>query len=755
VEVWRRITSRWRNPPDKQAQNTLASLQRASLQRHSSAVNRLTVLAVVLMLWALGIFSKLVTLQILEHAKYSSIARSQQEHQIDIPAPRGSILDRNGQPLAISVPVASVSVNPQQIQNLRVATEVLGNILNLDQQTLFGRLDWARRNHKGFMWVKRRIDPFETDRLKAMHLDWVTFHTESQRHYPKGEVASHVLGAVYKDEEGAAGVERTLDKVLRGRDGSERLVMDVKRRGLDSHVDSAPQAGVALTLTIDERMQYVAERELKAGVEAKHARSGSAIVMNPYTGEILALANYPTYDPNLPPKEGDDPIARFDLGTSVPFEPGSVFKVVTLAAALETTNLRPDTLIPTGGGVLVLPGRVIHESHHGYGTITMQEVLEKSSNIGAIMIGTRVGRENMYEYARRFGFGERSGLPIPAESPGKLRSLDHWGTTSLASVSMGQEVSVTSVQLARLGAVMANGGMLVKPRLVLKRGDQPEPVEPPVRVIKPETAITMRQMMEGVVLRGTGRLHARLEGYTSAGKTGTAQIFDSTTHHYTHNYNASFLGFAPVTNPALVVLVTVHNTSGENGQGADAAAPVFQKIITEALRMLDVPKDIPEEFLAARKPAKEKPGEFEGDLAIADLGGPSIMDEDPSVRQLLAEQMKPANDPDEIPPPKPGCCGTRDLDQKRSTMVSLVQDNVAISAAPVATGVPGPKPTGDKIANATVPDFRGKSMRDVVEESFANGIEVLIEGSGVARAQVPLPGSPLRRGEQIRIVFTR
>jgi cell division protein FtsI (penicillin-binding protein 3) len=714
VEVWERVLSRWYNPPG-------ASLRQPPLQQHVSAVNRLTVLSVVLLLWALAIFGKLITLQVLDHAKYSAIARSQQEHLVDIPAPRGSILDRNGQPLAISVAVASVSVNPQQIQNLRVATEVLGNTLNLDQQVLFSRLERARQNHKGFMWVKRRIDPFETDRLKAMHLDWITFHTESQRHYPKGEVASHVLGAVYKDEEGAGGVERALDKVLRGRDGSERLLMDVKHRGLDSHMDSAPQAGVPLTLTIDERMQYLAERELKAGVEAKHARSGTAIIMNPYTGEILALANYPTYNPNNPPKKGDDPIARFNLGASVPFEPGSVFKVVTLATALETTSIRPETLIATGGGVLVLPGRVIHESHHGYGTITVQQVLEKSSNIGAIMIGARVGRERMYEYAKRFGFGDRSGLPVPAESPGKLRSLDHWGTTSLASISMGQEVSVTSVQLARLGAVMANGGMLVKPRLILKRGDKLEPAEPPVRVIKPETAITMRRMMEGVVLRGTGRLHARLEGYTSAGKTGTAQIFDSTTHHYTHSYNASFLGFAPVTNPALVVLVTVHSTTGENGQGADAAAPVFQKIMTEALRMLDVPKDIPEEFLAGKKPAKVEPGEFEGDLAIADLGGPSIMDDDSSVRQLLADQLKPVKDPDEIPPPD-----STDL-----------------------------KPAGDKIAGATVPDFRGKSMRDVVEESSANGIDVTIEGSGVARAQVPLPGGPMHPGERIRIVFTR
>ena len=241
---------------------------------------------------------------------------------------------------------------------------------------------------------------------------------------------------------------------------------------------------------------------------------------------------------------------------------------------------------------------------------------------------------------------------------------------------------MTSVQLARLGSVIANGGMMVKPKLILKRGDKLEPTEAPVRVIQPETAITMRTMMEGVVLRGTGRVHARLDGYTSGGKTGTAQIFDSVSHHYTHNYNASFLGFAPVTNPALVVLVTVHNTSGENGQGADAAAPVWSAIMTEALRMLDVRKDIPES-LTAKKTVKVKPGEFASDVAIADLGEPSIMDGDATVKQLLAEQIKPAaKDPDEIPAPLP--------------LLALATPPPHVREEPM------------------VPDFRGKSMRDVV-----------------------------------------
>ena len=711
----------------------------------SSAVNRLTGLAAFLLVWALAIGGRLVSLQVVQHEKYAALARSQQEHLVDIPAPRGTILDRNGQPLAISVPVDSVSVNPQQIADLKLATEVLGNTLNLDQRALYARLEWARRSHKGFMWVKRRIDPFQIERLKAFHLDWVTFHIESQRHYPKGDTAAHIIGGVYKGEEGAAGVERALDKELKGRDGAERLVMDVKRRGLDSHMDAAPQAGESLTLSIDERMQYVAQVALKAGVEAKHARSGTAIVMNPYTGEILALANYPDYDPNLPPTAKEDPMARLDLGASVPFEPGSMFKVITLTAALETTNLRPDSLIPTGNGVLRLPGRTIHESHHGLGTISMEQVLEKSSNIGAILIGMRVGEQNMYDYARRFGFGQRSGLPLPAESPGLLRPLKRWGTTSLASISMGQEVSVTSVQLARACSVIANGGLLVKPRLVIRRGNRQEPMQAPVRIIRPQTAITMRQMMEGVVLRGTGRLHARLSGYTSAGKTGTAQIYDRAAHHYSHFYNASFMGFAPVTNPALVVVVTIHHTSGEQGQGADAAAPVFKVIMSEALRMLDVPRDIPEELEAKNNKKKTPEPKVEDDVSIADLGAPSIMEEEPSARQLLVEQMAPNVAEEEIPAAKNGTDGKVEV---------MKAEGISPAGVPPAPAPPPPLPA-TKPKGPVVPDFRGLAMQAVAERAAAEGIQVMLEGSGIARAQLPLPGTPMRQGARVRIVFAR
>ncbi len=719
----------------------------------AAADTRLKLVAAALLLWGGAIIHHLYLVQIKLHDHYSKVAVSQQEHDVKVPAPRGTIFDRNGQQMAVSVPAESVAVDPRRINNVSVATEVMGNLLHLDKQILHDRLAYAREHHKGFVMVKRHMDPFEAKNLRDLHLEYASFIPESRRNYPNGITGAHVVGDVCGKEgadpklllaphipctvgeEGGSGIERSFDALLRGESGEEHQIQDVRRKGIDSHVDTAVRAGTPLTLTIDERLQFIAERELKKGVEAKHARYGTAIVMDPYTGDILALANYPSYDPNKPPSENDSKWSRFNLGVSVPFEPGSIFKVVTLSAALETTNLTPDSPIATGNGTLSLPGRVVHEAHGGYGTISMQQVLEKSSNIGAIKIGQRVGREKMYEYVKRFGFGDKTGAGFPAESRGLFRPLNKWGSTSLESIAMGQEVSATSVQLARAASVFANGGMLVRPRIILKRGDKLEPVEPPVRVLKPETVMKMRIMMEGVVLRGTARLTARLDGYTSAGKTGTAQIFEH--GHYTHLYNASFMGFAPVTNPRLVILVTLNGTEGNSGMGGAAAAPVFKEIATEAMRMLDVPKDIPEDEVAAARKAKIAGPLFE-EPAIADLSGSSIMAEDPSLRELLAEQAIIA-----------GNSHTDAIEDGIPAAGTVPRPLLAAEAASLPVPAP-PKPTGP-----VVPDFRGKSMQDVVEMASADGLSVQVEGSGVARAQIPGPGMPVRRGARIRVVFTR
>jgi membrane peptidoglycan carboxypeptidase len=337
-----------------------------------------------------------------------------------------------------------------------------------------------------------------------------------------------------------------------------------------------------------------------------------------------------------------------------------------------------------------------------------------SSNIGAIQVGFKVGQPTMYDYMKRFGFGRKTGLPLPGESPGKVYRLEKWGKTSLASVSMGQEVSVTTVQLAQAASAVANGGMLVKPRLVMKRDNRVEPLATPVRILKPETTFTMRRMMEEVVLTGTGS-RARLTGYSSAGKTGSAQIYDYASKHYTHTYNGSFMGFAPVTNPRVVVVVTLNGTRGESGFGGSSAAPVFKIVTAEALRVGEVPKDLPEAIpntLVAKNAADLN------DLAVSDL---ERLNED-----LLADAEE-------------------DVAAAPSPLNPLAQGPPAVAVVPAPPAPRGPR----------VPNFRGMTMRAVLAEAAAKGLSILPDGSGIARVQSPPPGAPLHQGERIRVQFAQ
>jgi len=457
----------------------------------------------------------------------------------------------------------------------------------------------------------------------------------------------------------------------------------------------------------------VAEQELAQMVRQHRARSGSLVAMDPRTGDVLALANVPTFDPNLRPKPGEMS-ARENLAVTAPFEPGSVYKVITLSAALETTRLRPESMINCGNGSINLFGRVIHD-HSRYAALSMEDVLARSSNIGAINIGLTVGDRNLYNYILRFGFGKKTGISLPGESSGMVRPLRVWDKSSIGSVAMGHEIGVTALQLAQACSVIASGGFLVKPRLTLDA-----PVARPVRVLKPDTAITMRRMMEGVVIKpyGTGHKYARLLGYTSAGKTGTAQIYDSKIHEYTHLYNASFMGFAPVTNPAIVIVVTINGTEGTDGYGGPTSAPVFREVAAAGLRVMDVPKDLPEML-----PEETGDQADEDDVAIASLGS-------------------------SVPPP---------LVQAGTAVAAT--DRLAASAnsavdqrAFLADG--GSNPLRD-LAGPRVPDFQGKTVRHVIEQAAALGIPVEFSGSGIARAQVPVPGTILPSGQPVRVQFGR
>jgi cell division protein FtsI (penicillin-binding protein 3) len=679
---------------------------------HPLATKRVHVLVRVAFIWAALIVARLIQLQVIQHHKFAEMAHDQQQRVDEIKAPRGAILDRYGQRLAMSLPAESVCVDPLRVPDLSVAADVLSRVLNLDHNDLLVKLQTALDDHRGFLWVKRKISREEAKRLRDLNLEWIEFRTESQRFYPNRSLAAHVIGSVDFEEDGNGGVEQSLNDQLAGHAGEMRVTEDVQRRGFASQMESAPEPGQDVRLTIDSRIQFVAEQELAKMVALHHAKSGSLVAMDPRTGDILAMANVPTFDPNEPPKHGEA-YARENLALSAPFEPGSVYKVITLSSALETTRLRPESIINCGNGSINLFGRVIHD-HNSYASLSMADVLARSSNIGAINIGLQVGDKNLYKYIRRFGFGKKTGLPLPGESSGMVRPLRVWQKSSIGSVAMGHEIGVTTVQLAQACTVIASGGLLMKPRL---RMDAPK--VDPVRVLRPETAITMRSMMEGVVIKpyGTGHRYARLLGYTSAGKTGTAQIYDTRTHQYTHAYNASFMGFAPVTNPRIVIVVTINGTEGTVGYGGPTSAPVFREVAAAGLRVMDVPKDLPEMV-----PSDGSDQADENDVAIADLGS-------------------------SIPPPLVQVGNAVAADDRPVASANSALDQRIFSATRESSG--------KDLAGPRVPNFEGKTVRFVIQQAAALGIPVEFSGSGIARAQVPEPGSILPVGRWVRVQFGR
>jgi len=676
------------------------------------ATRRVHMLVRMAFVWAALIAARLIQLQVVQHSQYAQLARDQQQKLEQIKAPRAAILDRYGQRLAMSLPVESVCVDPLRVPDAVVAADILANVLNLESGDLLAKLKAAAQSRRGFLWVKRKITREEAKRLRDLNLEWIEFRTETQRYYPNRSLAAHVIGSVDFEEDGNGGVEQSLNQELQGHVGELLVTEDVQKRGFASSIQRQPQPGQDVRLTIDSRIQSVAEQELAKMVAQHHAKSGSLVAMDPRSGDILAMANFPTFDPNDPPKPGDM-AARENLAVSAPFEPGSVYKVITLSSALETTSLRPESMINCGNGSINLFGRIIHD-HKSYAALSMADVLARSSNIGAINIGLQVGEKNLYEYVRKFGFGKKTGLPLPGESSGMVRPLRRWEKTSLGSVAMGHEIGVTALQLAQACAVIASGGFLVKPRL---RTDAP--LAQPVRVLRPETAITMRGMMEGVVLKpyGTGHKYARLLGYTSAGKTGTAQIYDYKLRQYTHMYNASFMGFAPVTNPRIVIVVTINGTEGLAGYGGPTSAPVFREVAAAGLRVMDVPKDLPEML-----PSEGGDEADENDVAIAGVGS-------------------------SIPPPLVQASDAVATDDRPVVSANNALDQRGLLAR-----------NGDfqqDLAGPLVPDFQGKSVRGVIQQAAALGIPVEFTGSGVARAQAPGPGVILPSGSWVRVQFGR
>ncbi|MEW6321248.1 MAG: penicillin-binding protein [Acidobacteriota bacterium] len=551
---------------------------------------RVTVAAAVFGVWALGIEARLVKLQVLDHEDLVARAARQQMRTVEAPAKRGEIRDRHGRLLAYSVDADTIYAVPTEVHDAaRTAgalCEALDRCTDRERATLVERLSQRR----AFAYIRRRVSPAEARRVAALDLEGVGFLKESRRFYPNRELGSHVLGYVGVDNVGLGGLEAAYDKVIRGRAGTVLIQTDARRHAF-SRVERTPTTGGSLELTIDEPLQYLAERELRRGVEEMRADGGSVVVMNPHTGEILAMANWPTFNPNA--YNVSSAAERRNRAVQDLYEPGSTFKVVTASAALEEGVVRPDDPIDVSAGAIRLGSSTVRDMHR-YGVLSFTDVIVKSSNVGAIKVGLDLGAERLGLYVSRFGFGRAISPDFPGENPGIVWNPARLNDRALGSVSMGYQVGVTPLQMAAAVSSVANGGRLIEPRVVraVIRDGQRAPVAPRVirRTIAPATVAELTAIMEMVVERGTAT-RAKVPGYTVAGKTGTAEKLVNGRYSST-DHQASFVGFLPSRDPALTIIVVIDTPRGQGNTGGVAAAPVFARIAAAAMRHLGIPPSI-------------------------------------------------------------------------------------------------------------------------------------------------------------------
>jgi cell division protein FtsI (penicillin-binding protein 3) len=675
-----------------------------------SSRTRIIVVAALAAIWTGAVFGRLAYLQLFRYSEYYSRAQHQQRLIVDVGASRAEIFDRNMNPLAMSVPVDSAFAVPSEIADPDMVARLIGKVLEVPADDIATKI----ASSHSFAWIARKLPPEKADRIAALNLRGIYFQREGGRFYPKRELAAHVLGYVDIDEKGLGGIEYSLDDSIRSKPGKMLILADAHRRWYDSN-DKAPDTGTSVVLTLDEKIQYIAEKELAQAMHETGAKTGTVIVENPNSGELLAVANWPTFNPNA--AKDSPPDTRVDRAASSLYEPGSVFKIVTLSAAIDQGVTNPDEVVDCQNGAIYIAGHRIRD-HKAYGLLTVSQILAYSSDVGAIKVGLRLGAPKFYDYIRDFGFGQPTGVDLPGESRGKLRRLENWTPVSVGSISMGQEVGVTPLQMISAVSAMANGGLIVRPHVIreFRHGNQiTEPAEAqqlPRRVIKETTAASMRRMLEGVVLEGTGK-KAKLDGYTSAGKTGTAQKYDPDTGRYsTHDLIASFVGFAPLNTPAITIYVQLDSPAGAH-EGGQVAAPVFKRVAQQVLAYLDVPRDVPvaaQTLRASRAPAAQ-----EKDDNLTDA---SDFDPVQSPMPAAAEEPVPVvpNSPMAIAPPT----------------VEIAEGE----------GIPAPA-------------LLGKTVRDVTEECLKLGLTPVLVGTGIATEQTPAPGVTIRRGNRITVQFAR
>ncbi|WP_263353767.1 penicillin-binding protein [Acidicapsa acidisoli] len=732
------------------------------------------------LIWVSLIVAKLFWLQVVRHKEFVEKAQKQQQHTFEVAPRRGVLYDRNLRELAMTVQADSVFAVPSEIEDKKATVHALAQIVHTSAEDTWTSEDQIAERvnaSRGFAWIARRLSPETAAKVKALNLKGIYFQKEFQRFYPDSEIAAQVLGYVGVDDNGLGGMEQKFDSRLHGQPGRMYAAMDARRHVMGS-TEREPEPGANLVLTIDENIQFIAERALDAAMQRTRADNGTVVVQDVHTGQILALAIRPTFNPN--DFRHTTPALLRDHAVSDVYEPGSTFKLVTYASAIDQGIVKPDDKIDCQGGAITFNGRTIHDdkSDH-YGVITVHEALEHSSDVAAVKLALRMGPEHFYDYIRNFGFGSKTGLELPGETRGLLRPPARWGATSIGSIAIGQEVAVTPVQLVSMVSTIANGGVYLPPHVVLNTQDPnsqnsghaagqqntqlvalpfhageelPNPLPQGAhRVISTMSAAEMRKMMEGVVLYGTGK-QAQLNGYSSGGKTGTAQKIDPATHTYSKTMHiASFAGIAPVNSPVIAVAVVLDNPKGGgiSYYGGAASAPVFAQVAQDTLEYLGVPHDI--EVRPNHAPAKnltahdaEPEQEHTGDVNAL-LSAVNDLPADDPLRQAVSNARTPAT--------------TKDSDKKTASIVVSTKTKSA-EPQPATNANPSPTPTVVAVSlpagkTIKVPSLIGMPVRQVVEQVATAGLNLQVEGRGLVRSQEPAAGSQVQPGAQIVVHCAR
>jgi cell division protein FtsI (penicillin-binding protein 3) len=566
--------------------------------------------ALILAVWAGIVVARLVQIQIAQGSRYRARAQRQQERRIEIAGSRGSILDREGRELAVSVEASSVYAIPDDVQKPKAAAQALAPLLGMPASEILEKLG----SERGFVWIRRQVDPESADRIRALKLAGIHFVLEPRRFYPRGRLASAVLGFVGTDGVGLAGLEHLYDASIKGKPGEMVALTDARRSryGEAETANSRPaREGSSLVLSLDAGVQFAAEHELAAAMAEHRAKSGSVVVLDPWNGEVLAMASAPDFDPN---DFGKFPAeTRRNRVIADSYEPGSTFKIVTGALAVDEGLVSLDEIIDTGDGTIRVANTTIQEAKgHRYGALTLAGIFEHSSNIGIIRVGLRLGPRRLFEGARTFGVGQPTGVDLPGENSGIFRPLPRWSALSNAEISMGQEVSLNALQLARITAVIANGGMLVQPHVVTKVVEPGGVVKTvalpePTRVLSEATARSISRILVGVVERGNSG-NAAVAGFQVAGKTGTAQKA-GVGGYGAGRHVPNFAGFAPADRPRCVAVVVLEEPQGKY-YAAEVAAPLFSRVMSQALGILRVaPREqrVPATVLAEAPPRPAPP----------------------------------------------------------------------------------------------------------------------------------------------------